>query len=120
MDLKKYISDTYPIVGPFEGINSIESRLLKYRYLVVVDDDEKFHGILIPCDVIEHPHKIVIDCITKKGNIAHTDSIFTALDKFHSNQCFALPVLNGNDFIGIIEKDQILSDLDGKINDLYH
>jgi len=120
MEVKKYISDTYPTVGPFEGINSIESKLLKYRYLVVVDDDKEFHGILTPCDIIEHPHKIVIDCITKKESVSFNDTTLTMLDKFRINQCFALPVFNENSFVGVIEKSQILSDLEFQINDLYN
>lgn len=120
MDLTKYISETYPTVGPFEGIRSIESKLLKYSYVVVVDDDKKFLGILTPSDLIEHPHKIVIDCITKKESIAFNDTILTVLDKFRSNQYSALPVLNKNSFIGVIEKNRILSDFEFKINDLYN
>lgn len=119
MDLKKYISDTYPTVGPFEGINSIESKLLKHRYLVVVDDDKKFHGILTSCDLIERPHKIVIDCITKKESVTFNDTIHTVLDKFRATQCFALAVINENNFLGVIEKNQVLSDLEYKIIDLY-
>ncbi len=120
MDLKKYISDIYPTARPFEGINAIESKLLKYRYLVVVDDDKEFHGILTPCDIIEHPHKIVIDCITKKESVSFNDTTLTVLDKFRINQCFALPVFNENSFIGVIEKNRILSDLEFKINNLYN
>lgn len=120
MDLKKYVSDTYPTAGPFEGINSIESKLLKHRYLVVIDDDKKFHGILTPCDLIEHPHKIVIDCLTQKESIALNDTTLIALDKFRSTQCFALPVINEDNFLGVIEKNQIMSDLEFKINDLHN
>lgn len=120
MDLKKYISDTYPTVGPFEGINLIEPKLLKHRYLVVVDDDKEFYGILTPCDIIERPHKIVVDCITKKESVSFNDTTLTALDKFRTNQCFALPVINETGFIGVIEKNRILSDLEFKINDLYN
>jgi signal transduction histidine kinase len=120
MDLTKYISDIYPTVGPFEGINLVEPKLLKHRYLVVVDDDEEFHGILTPCDIIEHPHKIVIDCTTKKESVSFNDTILTVLDKFRKTQCFALPVFNEKSFVGVIEKSQILSDLEFKINDLYN
>ena len=120
MDLTKYISDTYPTVGPFEGIRSIESMLLKYSYVVVVDDDKKFLGILTPNDIIEHPHKIVIDCITKKESVAFNDTILTVLEKFRSNECPALPVLNENSFIGVIEKNRILSDFEFKIIDLHN
>ena len=43
----------YPTVGPFAGINAIESILLKNNYLVVIDDNKKFYGILKPGDIIQ-------------------------------------------------------------------
>lgn len=120
MDFQKYMSETYPTIGPFEGINLVESKLLKYQYIVVVDNDKEFYGILTPSDIIKHPHKIVIDCITKKESISFNDTTLTVLDKFCTNQCCALPVINENKFIGVIEKNQILSDLELTINDLFN
>ncbi len=120
MGLKNYISNSYPTVGPFEGTNSIKDRLLFNNYLVVIGEDGYFHGILTPGDLIEHPHKIVIDCLAKKESVIYNDAILTVLDKFRKSQCFVLPVIKENSFIGVIEKNRILSELENKVNDLYN
>ncbi|MGD9977654.1 MAG: ATP-binding protein [Bacteroidales bacterium] len=120
MDLREYISNTYPTVGPFEGINSIENRLLKHQYLVVADQDKNFYGILTPSDIITHPHKIVVDCITRKKSLTVDDTAITTLEKFYSSQSPVLPVMNGNDFIGVIERNRVLKELEVKVNELYN
>ena len=51
------ISEIYPTVGPFEGVNLNEHKLLEHGYLVVLDSDKKFYGILTPNDIVERPHK---------------------------------------------------------------
>lgn len=119
MQLEKYLKDFYPTAGPYEGINAIESRLLEHNYLVVIDEQKAFHGILTPVDLIKRPHKIVIDCITRKENISFNDTTFEVIEKFRKNQCGALPVIHNNNFVGIIEKKQILFDLEQKINELH-
>ena len=118
MVLKNYLSNTYPTVKPFEGINSVENLLLENQYLVVIDNTD-YHGILTTSDIIKHPHKIVIDCVTKRESLEIDDTVASALEKFYSNQCFVLPVMNGSDFIGIIEKNHILRELETKVNELY-
>ena len=119
MVLKKYLSNTYLTVEPFKGINSIENLLLENQYLVVIDNDNNYHGILTISDIIKRPHKIVIDCVTKKENLEVVDTVASALEKFYSSHCFVLPVMNGNDFIGVIEKNKILRELEAKVNKLY-
>jgi signal transduction histidine kinase len=119
MVLKNYLSNIYPTVGPFEGINSVENLLLENQYLVVVDDDNNYHGILTTSDVIKRPHKIVIDCITKKESLEVVDTVAFALEKFYSSHSFVLPVMSGSDFIGVIEKKEILRGLEAKVNKLY-
>lgn len=120
MDLKNYISETYPVVGPFEGANSADSRLLKYGYLVVLSEEKEYLGILIPSDRIIHPHKIVIDCITKKERILINDSVSTALLKFQKNESVALPIFSeDNTFLGVIEKSHVICCLELKVKEFY-
>lgn len=120
MDLKKYISETYPTVGPFEGVNSVESRLLKCGYLVILSEENEYLGILIPSDRIIHPHKIVIDCVTKKDKIQFNDSIQSALAKFQKSESVALPVFSeDNTFLGVIEKSHVICCLELKVKEFY-
>lgn len=118
MDLKKYISYTYPTVTPYEGINSVENALLEHQYLVVIDNNEEYQGILTIPDLIKRPHKIVIDCVTKKENLRVGDTIMVALDKFRSSRSSVLPIMSESKFIGVIEKNKILSELQTKTKNL--
>ena len=119
MIIENYISKTYPTVDPYEGIKSVEERLIENQYLVVVDKNDKYYGILTTSDIIKRPHKIVIDCITNKANLVVDDTVSSALDKFCSSQSFVLPVLKENNFIGIIEKNQIIRELKLTVNKLF-
>lgn len=118
MLIRNYISDLYPTVHPFDGVNSIEEKLLKKNYLVVIDEDGEFQGILVPCDLIKRPHKIVIDCLTEKEHISADETIISVLDKFEKNQCSVLPVFQEKKFIGIILKYYLLNSLKNEINEL--
>lgn len=119
MEIKTYISNLYQTIHPYEGVNSIEEKLFEKEYLVVIDNDE-YSGILTPCDLIKHPHKIVIDCLTEKEHISADETIISVLDKFNKNQCSALPVFQENRFIGIIEKYDLINKLKLKINELHN
>lgn len=120
MEIKKYIYDSYTIVNPFTAINSIEEELLEKGYVVVIDDINKFQGILTTCDLIKKPHKLVVDCLTEKEHLSADETIISALDKFKSNQCSAMPVFEGNNFIGIVERQNILENLKIKITELHN
>jgi len=119
MEIKNCISNSFQTVQPYEGIHMIEGMLLEKEYLVVIDDD-KYLGILTTCDLVKHPHKIVIDCLTEKEHISSDETIISVLDKFKKNQCSALPVFQENRFVGIIEKYGLINELKLKINDLYN
>ncbi len=119
MEIKNYILKLYPTVHPFDGVNSIEEKLLEKGYLVVIDDN-KFQGVLTPYDLIKHPHKIVIDCLIEKEHLFADETFISVLDKFNKNQCPALPVFQENKFIGIIEKHSLIDILEIRINELYN
>ncbi len=119
MVIKNYVSNIYSTVDPFEGINSVENLLLENQYLVVIDNDNNYHGILTASDIIKRPHKIVIDCVTPKERLEIDDTIASALGKFYSSHSLVLPVMNGNDFVGVIERIQILKELAAKVNKLF-
>src|SRR5690554_3172197 len=119
MDLKSLILETYPTVGPFEGINTVEARLLESNFLVVMDEEKEFYGVLCPLDLVKRPHKIVVDCITKKESVSISDTTLDVIEKFRKNRCSALAVMQDESFIGVIEKKQLLYDLERKVKGLY-
>ncbi len=119
MEIKNYISNSYTTVLPFAGINSVEKALLKNEYLVVINNDKEFQGILTPFDLIRRPHNIVIDCLTEKEHVSANETITSVFNKFKKNHCSALPVFKENKFIGIVEKHNIIDELRIKTNELY-
>lgn len=119
MEIKEYISTSYVTVNSFDGVNIIDDKLIDNGYLVVFDDDMVYQGILTPCDIIQRPHKIVIDCLTEKEKVSIDESIISIFDKFVKNKCITLPVFDNQNFIGIIEKNNVIQCLTIKLNELY-
>lgn len=113
------IIDSVPRIGLFDSTENIDKKLKSHRYLAVFDDDHKFHGILTPFDLLERPYKLVVDCLSPKEHIEHSDSFEIILEKFKKSKCFALPVFCDNDFRGIIEKERVLNDFEKKLK-TYH
>jgi len=109
---------TYPITGPFYGINLVEDALIENGYLVIIDEMSCFIGILTPTDLIQRPHKLVIDCFTEKDRLTENDTLVSSFNKFIKNKTPALPVFIKDKFYGIIEKQTIIDVLINKINEL--
>ena len=117
MLVRKYLSDTYPRTDAFCAVNSIEDELIRNNFLVVFEED-KYCGLLIPADLIKHPKRIVIDCLTEKRKINAEDTIIFALDQLNESHSCALPVFENNQFIGIVQKGTIVYALKGMLNEL--
>jgi signal transduction histidine kinase len=118
MRIKDFISVGYRTVHPYEGICSVKETLLEKGFLVVVDNYE-YIGILTPSDLIIHPHKIVIDCLTDKEHIHINETFVSAIDKFNRSKSSVLPVFWEKKFIGVIEKQELIIKLKLKIDELY-
>lgn len=119
MEIKKYILNSYTTVNSFTATTLLEEKFLEKGYVVVIDDENKFQGILTTFDLIKRPHKLVIDCLTEKEHLSTTDTIISSLDKFNNNQCPALSVFKESKFIGIVEKQNVVDGLRIKIHELY-
>lgn len=119
MKIAQFINRRFTSVHPYDGINIIESKLLENGFLVVMDEKMNFCGILTPTDLIRRPHKIVIDCLTPKEAIAADATITDAMEKFEKCKCSILPVLNGENFAGIIYKNELINALRNKVTELY-
>lgn len=120
MNTRAFVSNSYPTVNMYTAVNSIEDKILESGYLVVVDDNNEFKGILTTLDLIKRPHKLVIDCLTKKESLSVNESVHTIYTSFAENRHSVLPVFEENKFIGIIEKKGILKKLREKIIDLHN
>lgn len=119
MEIKGFISKSYPVIPYFSGINAIEPVLLENGYAVVIDENDKFKGIFTPSDLIKKPHKIVIDCLTEKEHISDNENICSVINKFNKCHCPVLPVFRETNFIGIIKRENIIDGLRKKVDEFY-
>lgn len=119
MQLKTHVNTDFPVTHPYRGVNSITEELITCGYIVVIDEEKKFWGILTPADLIKRPHKLVADCLTPKDILTENDTIAHALEKFRTNQSTALPYFHRQDLIGMIEKETLTKHVLKSIDDLF-
>jgi len=104
--LKALIRKEYEVVDPHAGIAAVEESVSKNSFLVVMDG-ERFFGILTPSDVIEHPHQLVVDCISEKHRVNYGDEVESVLDVMKTRQCSILPVFKQDKFVGVVTQADI-------------
>ncbi|MHB0954719.1 MAG: histidine kinase dimerization/phospho-acceptor domain-containing protein, partial [Allorhizobium sp.] len=119
MQLNRHINPDFPVIHPYSGVNSITDELITSGYLVVMDENNKFWGILTPVDLIKRSHKIVADCLTPKDILTNEDNIVRALEKFLVNQSTALPFFDCNQLVGIVEKETLTKHILRSVDELF-
>jgi PAS domain S-box-containing protein len=101
MKIKHLVQKTFETVDAYAGIDSVERRLRGNSFLVVMDEGS-FIGILTPSDIIESPHRLVIDCLHEKPRIDCGQDIESVLAIMKESRNYVLPVFKGNVFIGVV------------------
>lgn len=101
MKIKHHIQKTFETTDGYDGIDSIENRLRDNLFLVVLNEGS-FIGILTPSDIIESPHKLVVDCLHNKPRIDCEQDIKLVLKVMKESQNFVLPVFDRDVFVGIV------------------
>ena len=104
MRINDFLIRDYPIVEPYAGVNSIESTLAKNGFVVVLDEDQSFRGILTPIDIIERPRKIVIDCLGECQTVHEKDSLDDVIQQFEKNKALVIPVISEEGLVGVFDK----------------
>ncbi len=111
MKISKIIRSVYECTSPEEGIVSAENRLLKNRFLVVMDYDDEFRGIVTTDDIVQSPYQLIEDCLSPKPRLESTDSIESVLANMRETGSFVLPVFDDGKFIGVIVETDIIESL---------
>ena len=117
MTVKHLVTTSYSTVDAFSGTSQVENELLEHGYLVVFDEG-KYAGILTPHDVLCRPHKLVIDCLTRKEQVHSDDSLDTALNRLNQTNAKALPVFDDGRYTGVIVRDDIVVSLQNRTKSL--
>jgi len=120
MRIDSLIIREYPVVGYFSGVSVVEEKLIKNNYLIVLDDDSNFKGVLTPRDLVLRPNKIVADCLIQKDILSMDDTLASAFEAFERNHTAALPVFNNEKFEGVLEKHTVIAELHKEAKALHH
>ena len=110
MKISKIIRSVYECTSPEKGTATVESRLLKNRFLVVMDDGE-FRGIVTTDDIVQSPYPLIEDCLSPKPCLKSTASIESVLANMRETGSFVLPVFDDGKFIGVIVETDIIESL---------
>ncbi|MDO9528537.1 MAG: PAS domain S-box protein [Syntrophales bacterium] len=110
MKISKIIRSVYECTSPEEGIASVQNRLFKNRFLVVMDGDE-FRGVVTADDIVQSPYQLIEDCLSPKPRLESTDSIESVLANMRETGSFVLPVFEDGKFIGVIVETDIIESL---------
>lgn len=112
MLIEPYIEKNYPRVRLYSGINEIEEELMNHRFFIVMEDHEKYMGMLTVPDVFARKKKLVADCLSPKPYISPNSTIEQAIILMTSTHLPALPVVDDNqEFHGILSQDRIVEAL---------
>jgi len=106
MHVRNLIRKAYEVITPYEGVASVEDSLLKSSFLVVMEKG-KFFGVLTPSDILEHPHRLVIDCLRDKPHVDYEFKTEPVLRIMKENRTSVLPVFKGDELIGVVTQDDI-------------
>ena len=117
MKIRHLVQKTFETTALYTSIRSVEPRLLKNSFLVVLDQ-EKFAGILTSDAVVAASHQVVIDCLHKIPQVDCEEQIESALQLMKDTGNFVLPVFESANFIGVVTRTVITDYLLGEIQKL--
>jgi predicted transcriptional regulator len=111
MFIRMCLQQNDEVVRPFDGIISIQDKLLDNAY-VVVKDKEKFYGVLTPQDIVKRKHQLVVDCLVDKPKLNEYDDTEKALSIMNEEKQYVLPVFSkGNSYIGCTTYQKIMEEI---------
>lgn len=110
MRLRPLVQKLFEPVDPYATVVSVREQLINRSYVVVMDDTRYF-GVLIPDDVVRSPHNVVIDCVRDKPRLTCDQSIEEALGVMRRTGDTVLPVFDGDVFFGVVLQSDITDHL---------
>lgn len=112
MLIRPYIEKNYPKTAPFKGVNEIEEELINRRFFIVMEESDKYMGMLTVSDVLARKKKLVADCLLPKPSLSPDSTIDQAMNLLFTTKLPALPVLDKNqNFYGVLSQDKLIGTL---------
>lgn len=126
MRVKKFLRTNYETVSPTANLESVKTKLLQEKALVV-KDNHTFYGILTPPDVLKKAHSSAIECLTQKQKVDLNQTVRESLDIMAQNNYEVIEVFDKQNFVGLLYKNDIIDYLfdsnkekDNVIHDMAH
>lgn len=109
MQISSFIKRNFQTIQPYAGIHAAKEALIRNGAIVVVDEETNAPlGVLTLLDIIQRPHLLVIDCLSKKPTLSLECDVETALQIMHDQQTEVLPVYREKEFEGLVFKNDII------------
>ncbi|MDK2842771.1 MAG: hypothetical protein PWQ17_2277 [Anaerophaga sp.] len=109
MLIEPYIEQSYPKTAPLKGINEIEDELINQRFFIVMEESDKYVGMLTVADVLARKKKLVADCLLPKPCISPDSTIDQAMKLLSSTNLPALPVIDSQQkFYGVLSQEKLI------------
>ncbi len=118
MKIEYFVKKDYMTIEPLSGINVIKNELLNQKAVVVCDDTE-YVGTLTATDILERPHNLVIDCMSKKPQVTTDYTVCKTLKIMKNKSTDVLPVCKNEKFYGLIYKNDLVEYLTEYTNELH-
>lgn len=109
MTVSYFVRRDFHTVHAYTGTQSIKGNLIRYKALVVQDEELNYLGVLALADVVRHPHNLVIDCLSTKPALPAETTLDEALRIMELEQLDVLPMNLGEHFEGLVFKNDLLS-----------
>lgn len=107
MRIGEVVTNDLPRVSPHDSVISIEAKLLEAK-AAVVEDEERYKGLLTLADVVERAHLLVIDCLVTKPALDPEDELDQAIALMESQGVHTLPVKSHGRFLGVVSYKAIV------------
>ncbi len=95
-------------VSSSHSIASVEKILLQKKVLLVQHDSGPYVGLLTVSDILEKPHRLVIDCITPKPKIDYDTPLEEVVMVMEERSLHFLPVFLRGEFYGIVSYKSLM------------
>ena len=108
--IKKILLTDYKTLSPFDSTD-FAAGILKKDSFIVINEDDKFYGLLTAEDLIFNRKILIGDTVKQKPFLKSTDSIQEALNMIIESKVDALPCIEEDICIGVLTKEKAFSSL---------
>ncbi|MFP4091595.1 MAG: CBS domain-containing protein [Cyclobacteriaceae bacterium] len=108
MLIKSLIEEDCPSIYAYASAKTARKMLDKHLYLLVLDENDEYYGLLTCRDLINCSNLLIADCVVPKKTVNEEDSLLETLHYMTEKRTEALPVRShDNEFLGVVSLSQL-------------